>query len=204
MDSLSDCLPRHSKFAGLDGVLFGLGNPGPKYEGTRHNVGFDVLELFISKVSNRWAGNAFDAEICVGECCGGKKIALVKPLTYVNLSGESYRKMLLGSGLPTEKCVVIVDDFNLQLGSLRFRPSGSDGGHNGLKSIISAVGKDFPRLRFGIGPLSPRCSIIDFVLGTFDVEEQEQYQQSLHKAVEALMFCIEHGVPAAMNAFNNK
>jgi PTH1 family peptidyl-tRNA hydrolase len=183
-------------------AFFGIGNPGDEYNGTRHNIGFEVLDELAKRVSNPQRFNAWSAQALCGTLSCNQDVVLVKPQTYVNRSGDSYEELLRASKVLMQRCLVVVDDFNLPLGTLRFRSGGSAGGHNGLKSIINAVGSDFPRLRFGIGPLPDNTAVVDFVLGRFTDDEHAAVIQSIDSAVNALIFFVQHGVSAAMNAYN--
>jgi len=181
-------------------LVFGLGNPGGKYAGTRHNIGFDVVDEL--------AGASASEEYCEADCraaafgANHKPVLLVKPLTYMNLSGDAVGALIGRYGLTAADCLVVVDDFNIPLGKLRFRKDGSAGGHNGLKSINEAIGSEYPRLRVGIGPLPKGISVIDFVLGRFDVEESEKVKEVTKTAAEAVIFMIENGIETAMNRYN--
>jgi PTH1 family peptidyl-tRNA hydrolase len=133
----------------------------------------------------------------------GLKCAFVKPMTYVNRCGESLQAIVEKTRCPLESCLVIVDDYHLPLGMLRFRRSGSDGGHNGLKSIIEHVGTGFPRLRIGIGPIPGSIGAIEFVLGKFEEKESESLKNALQKVEKAMMVFALQGIDKAMNAFNS-
>jgi len=185
-------------------IIFGLGNPGGKYDGTRHNIGFDVVDRLCA-VDTLVAP---PRECCEALCrlmnCGtaGKPVLFAKPLTYMNLSGNAVSALLRRYGLTAADMLVIVDDFNIPLGKIRFRKDGSPGGHNGLKSITAATGPDYPRLRVGIGPLPAGVSIIDFVLGRFDSSELEEVNNVVKTAADAVDFMIDNGIDTAMNRYN--
>jgi len=182
-------------------LVFGLGNPGGKYAGTRHNIGFEVVDGLVGASAPR--------EYCGADCreavfgAGGKPVLLVKPLTYMNLSGDAVGALVVKYGLTPTDCLVIVDDFNIPLGKVRFRKDGSAGGHNGLKSITAAIGPDYPRLRVGIGPLPVGVTVIDFVLGRFDAEESKKVKEIVKTAAEAVVFMIENGIEKSMNRYNS-
>lgn len=183
-------------------VVLGIGNIGSKYDGTRHNIGFDVVDLLI-KDNDTVEKRVFKhSEAFILEL-GGEKTVLLKPNTYVNLSGLAAEEVLNEYDLTVEDMLVVVDDFHLPLGNMRFRGKGSAGGHNGLKSLIETCGGTFSRLRFGIGPLPEGESIVDFVLGRFEEDEQEPYSDALAKAVEAVPFYLENGLYDTMNKFNS-
>jgi PTH1 family peptidyl-tRNA hydrolase len=185
-------------------LIAGLGNPGSKYEGTRHNVGFEVADRFCA-LGAEFTG---PEEYCEAMCRagtrpgGGKPVLAAKPLTYMNLSGDSVGALVKRYGLSADRCLIIVDDFQLPLGKLRFRKDGSPGGHNGLKSVSAAIGGGYPRLRVGIGPLPPNAGVIDFVLGRFDESEREEVGRAIDKAAEAVSFLVDNGIDAAMNLYN--
>jgi len=183
-------------------LIFGLGNPGGKYSGTRHNIGFCVIDELADILGASEPVHACESEVRVVRTENGKVIALVKPLTYMNLSGDAVSACMAKYGLTSEKCLVIVDDFNIALGKIRFRKDGTHGGHNGLKSIEASAGKDFPRLRVGIGPLPQNVSIIDFVLGRFEEQEQSEVREVVKKCGEAVIFAIENDIDTAMNKYN--
>jgi PTH1 family peptidyl-tRNA hydrolase len=186
-------------------LIFGLGNPGGKYGGTRHNVGFDVVDELCAA---QGGGVSAPREYCEADCrmaalgAGKKNVLLAKPLTYMNLSGDAVGLLLGKYQLPADRCLVIVDDFNIPLGKIRLRKEGSPGGHNGLKSVSEEIGQGYPRLRIGIGPLPSGISVIDFVLGRFDDAEREKIGSAIKAAAEAVMFLVENGVEAAMNRYN--
>jgi PTH1 family peptidyl-tRNA hydrolase len=185
----------------VDKVFFGIGNPGRRYENTRHNAGFSAIEWFacnaVSRMNCRRA--TWEAVICT---CDDLSVALVKPKTYVNNCGDALSDCLKVFKCPLSACLVVVDDYHLPLGKVRIRPGGSDGGHNGLKSIIERVGADFARLRIGIGPLPDSSDIVGFVLGRFSSDELAVLKAVLAKAEEAMAKFARSGIDAAMNAYN--
>jgi len=183
-------------------LIFGLGNPGGKYSGTRHNIGFCVIDELADCLGASEPAHCCESEIRIIRTGDGKTAALVKPLTYMNLSGSAVSACMVKYGLSSEKCLVVVDDFNIALGKIRFRKNGTHGGHNGLKSIEASAGKDFPRLRVGIGPLPPNISIIDFVLGRFEDQEQSEVRQIVKKCAEAVIFALENDIDTVMNKYN--
>jgi len=183
-------------------LIFGLGNPERKYDGTRHNIGFDVVDELC-----RILGDGVSAPqiFCEAECRaapGRKPAMLVKPLTYMNLSGDAVSALVNKYGLSAASCLVVVDDFNIPLGKIRFRKDGSPGGHNGLKSITAAIGANYPRLRVGIGPLPAGVAVIDFVLGRFAAAEREKAAEAVKTAAEAVLYMIENGIDSSMNRYN--
>jgi peptidyl-tRNA hydrolase, PTH1 family len=186
---------------GVAAVILGIGNIGKRYEGTRHNVGFLVVDELAPLLKNLRRFEACNAEIILGEL-DDKLVALAKPMTFVNRSGESAAGLLAQAGLPASALWVVADDLNLGVGTLRMRPDGSDGGHNGLKSIIAAVGRGFPRLRLGIGPVPKGASVIDFVLGPFPESQHETMSAAVRRAAEALRSGLQKGIEPAMSKFN--
>ncbi|MEN3042505.1 MAG: aminoacyl-tRNA hydrolase [Fervidobacterium sp.] len=172
-------------------ILIGLGNPGEKYENTRHNVGFMVLD----KISKNWKKGPnylySDVQIC------GEKVKLIKPMTYMNLSGEVFKY------LPHDGIIVVYDDLDIPLGKIRIRKEGSAGGHNGIKSIISYIGKDFPRIRVGIGPKPDNIDAADFVLSAFSKEEFIVLNDVVKLCIEAIEFILKEGIDKAMSKYNS-
>jgi PTH1 family peptidyl-tRNA hydrolase len=183
-------------------VIVGLGNPGPKYRGTRHNVGFEVLDVlggrhhlaFDSAPSNalqaRWRRPEAD------------DVLLVKPLTFMNNSGQAIGELLRYFKTDAGDLLVIVDEAQLPLGRLRARATGSAGGHNGLKSIIAHLGPDFARLRLGVGRGDERRDLADHVLATFEKDEGAEVERMKTRAADAAEMFVTDGIAAVMNAFN--
>lgn len=186
----------------VDGIFFGIGNPGPGYSATRHNAGFMAIDRLAGSLKMRSKRRlTAAAEVETGRL-ENFRCALVKPQTYVNRCGGALRAIVEQTQCPLASCLVVVDDYHLPLGTLRLRRSGSDGGHNGLKSIIQAVGTGFPRLRIGIGPLPGSMDPIDFVLGKFEGAESALLDESLNRSAEAMKMFMARGIDAAMGAFN--
>ncbi|MFP4012484.1 MAG: aminoacyl-tRNA hydrolase [Chitinispirillaceae bacterium] len=185
-------------------ILFGLGNPGDEYEFTRHNVGFRIIDRLQADLSEG-SVRRHCSSVCVEGVPkpGLKPLVLVKPLTFMNRSGVAVKACLERYGLPLCNSLVIVDDFNIPLGTIRFRKGGSHGGHNGLKSISSAVGSDFPRMRVGIGPLPSGVDIISFVLGNFTDRENEKVQKVVDASAAAVRFLLDNGIERTMNRYNS-
>lgn len=185
-------------------ILFGLGNPGDEYLLTRHNIGFRIIDSLQTVLSGKTV-----REHCKSICFEGfagaahKPIVLVKPLTFMNLSGEAVQACLGKYRLELSKSLVIVDDFNIPLGTVRFRKGGTHGGHNGLKSVSSSVGSGFPRLRVGIGPLPPGVDIISFVLGDFTQQETEKAGKVVEAAASAVRFLLDNDIEKTMNKYNS-
>ena len=179
-------------------LLVGLGNPGREYSGTRHNVGFMVLDRLAAAMGATFrADKKWQADTASN---GG--VWLLKPQTYMNLSGESVSALVRFYQIEPARVLVVLDDMALPLGRLRIRERGSHGGHNGLRSILEHLGtQDIPRLRVGIGSSDPG-EATGHVLGRFAVDERPLVEQSLDRAVEAVRFAQENDLPSAMNKFN--
>lgn len=183
-------------------VVFGLGNPGPKYASTRHNIGFVVLDRLVREVSGTWRPDA-EAESVVARVQRGTLSALlVKPQTYMNRSGFAVAWLRDRLGFEPHNMIVVLDDAALPFGRVRIRPGGGDGGHNGLASIIEAIGsQEIPRLRLGIGEPHADADLIDYVLGEFSPEED--LDAPTEHACDALVHFVIKGIDSAMNSFNN-
>ncbi len=185
-------------------IIVGIGNKGDQYHNTRHNIGFSVVEAVEKQIGILKRGTWCDSIVSLGKINDSTVIALAKPLTYVNRSGLAVSKLIQRYRVPLTSCLVIVDDYNLPLGTLRFRPKGTHGGHNGLKSIIAAQSGDFPRLRVGIGPKPDSIDVVEFVLSTFESNEADKVDPMVQRgAMGVQKFCTE-GITAAMNTFNKK
>lgn len=183
-------------------ILVGLGNPGGQYADTRHNVGFMVLDL----LRVRWGWPAWKSKGNM-ETVSGKRgpdtVHLLKPMTYMNLSGQAVSALRRQNPVEVENVLCIVDEFALELGRLRLRANGSAGGHNGLKSLIAELGgQNFPRLRLGIGPVPPRWDPANFVLGRFTSSEREALDNMLARAGDCAECWLDQGIGPAMNGFN--
>ncbi|MCR3955692.1 MAG: aminoacyl-tRNA hydrolase [Gudongella sp.] len=183
-------------------VIAGLGNPGNKYSGTRHNVGFDVIDRLAQE--NNIRVNRLRFKALTGEgFIGTEKVLLLKPSTYMNNSGESIREVMEFYKLEPDKLLVIVDDIDIEFASIRLKKKGSAGSHNGLKSIIYHIQKDnFPRLKIGIGKKPPYYDLADFVLSKFTSDERKLVDQAILKASEAAQEFVRSGIDKAMNEFN--
>lgn len=183
-------------------LVVGLGNPGRKYNGTRHNVGFDVLACLAQRYDVGRPKAKFNAEVAETNIRNEKAI-LLSPLTYMNLSGQSVQAAVDFYKLPLTELLVICDDINLDVARLRFRPGGSAGGQNGLKDIIRRIGtQTFSRLRIGVGRPPPNWDAADFVLGKFSKEVLPTIEIGIQRAADAVEVWIEHGTQTAMNQFN--
>ena len=186
-------------------VIVGLGNPSKEYENTRHNIGFDTIDAIADKYHIQVAELKHKAKIGKGYI-GGDKVILAKPLTFMNLSGESVRAIIDYYKVDVEtELVVISDDISLLPGQLRIRKRGSAGGHNGLKNIIQHVGGDnFQRIRMGVGEKPKEYDLVDWVLGHFNKEDRKAVDEAIQKAVQAGEIILTDGADAAMNEFNRK
>ncbi len=184
-------------------IVVGLGNPGKQYEGTRHNIGFDVIDALADKYNISVIERKHKALIGKG-VVAGQKAVLVKPLTFMNLSGESVREVLDYYKVDEEEeLVLIYDDISLAPGGLRIRAKGSAGGHNGIKSIIKHLGHDvFKRIKVGVGEKPKGWDLADYVLGHFNAEERKAVDEAVKTAVEAVEIIVSEGVDAAMNKCN--
>lgn len=182
-------------------LIAGLGNIGAEYAGTRHNIGFDVLDELAKRMEVSWSTDRL-AYVAAGSM-RGRNVWLIKPTTYMNLSGKAIQYWLKQTGVPQENLLVITDDLSLDLGRLRTRLKGSDGGHNGLKSIQESLGSQaYPRMRFGIGNDFSKGKQVDFVLGKWKDAEMPDVQAAIEKAVAAASCFVLRGVEAVMNEFN--
>ena len=183
-------------------LVVGLGNPGSKYQGTRHNVGFMVAALLAQQAGGEKPKSRFDADT-VEISLAGERVLLVCPLTYMNLSGKSVLAARDFYKIPNDSILVVCDDFHLPLGRLRLRPGGSAGGQKGLQNIIQRLGtQQIPRLRLGIGPVPGSWNPADFVLGKFTKDQQTEVELMVAQAAEAVRFWCQGGMQAAMNRFN--
>ena len=184
-------------------IIAGLGNPEKKYMNTRHNIGFDVIDAIAEKNDIVLGEKKHKAVIGKG-IAAGQKVVLVKPLTYMNLSGESIRSVIDFYKVDEKsELIVISDDVSLDMGQIRMRKRGSDGGHNGLKNIIMHLGHDeFIRVRMGVGEKPPQMDLADYVLGHFSAQEREVMNESARTAVLAIETMMVEGPDAAMNKYN--
>ena len=185
-------------------VVCGIGNPGSRYEGTRHNVGFVVVDLLAERHGAPTFRSRFDARVAEARL-GPERFLLIKPRTYVNESGRALRQALDWYGATPEDTLVVVDDFNLPLGSLRARRGGSSGGHRGLESVAAHFGgSNYPRLRLGIGSERRRNDNKDFVLSAFDVAEREAVDELRERAADAVEVWLRDGIERCMGVCNAK
>lgn len=192
-----------SNTSGESWLLVGLGNPGLEYEKTRHNCGFRALDLLAQKLSCPVDRLKFQG--LYGQTVyNGKKLFLLKPQTYMNLSGRSVVQLSAYFHIPPQQIIVLFDDISLPPGRLRLRADGSAGGHNGIKSIIQELGSQaFPRVKIGVGSKpNPDFDLADWVLSTFSASEEKALAVSLENAAQAALAIVDEGVPQAANRFN--
>ena len=185
-------------------MIAGLGNPGKEYNNTRHNIGF----AFIDALAQEYDINVMDVKLkaLTGKgMIGGQKVLLVKPLTFMNLSGESIRPLADYYKVDPEDILIVYDDISLAPGQLRIRAKGSAGGHNGIKSIIAHLGtQEFPRVKVGVGEKPARMDLADYVLGHFSKEEQATMDDAVKEAADAVCEIVNVGIAQAMNDHNRK
>lgn len=192
-----------SKEQGESWLIVGLGNPGREYEKTRHNCGFRALDSLAQQLGCKVDKLKFQG-LYTQTTYGGKKLFLLKPQTYMNLSGRAVLQLSAYFHIPPQRIIVLFDDISLAPGRLRVRAEGSAGGHNGIKSIIQELGsQDFPRVKIGVGAKpNPDFDLADWVLSTFSASEEKALAVSLKNAADAALAVIDHGVPEAANRFN--
>ena len=184
-------------------LIVGLGNPGPEYQHTRHNIGFRCVELLAEQLNCKIDKAKFQG--LYGQTTyNGTKLMLLKPMTYMNLSGRSVLQLSAYFQIPPARIIVLFDDISLEPGRIRVRPSGSAGGHNGIKSIIQELGsQDFPRVKIGVGAKPhPDFDLAAWVLSSFSASEEKALAVSLENAANAALTILDQGVPAAANRFN--
>ena len=184
-------------------IIAGLGNPGPKYEGTRHNVGFHVIDILADCLGTTVEEKKFKGLYGKG-VIGGQKVLLLKPQTFMNLSGESLRAASDFYKVDPDHMIIIYDDISLDPGQLRIRLKGSAGGHNGIKNIIAHLGtQEFPRIKVGVGSKPPKMDLADYVLSRFSKEDQAVMEEACKEAAKAVQTMISQGAETAMNRFNS-
>ena len=184
-------------------LIVGLGNPGKEYEKTRHNCGFRALDVLADQLNCKVDKLKFQG--LYGQTTwNGRKLFLLKPQTYMNLSGRSVLQLSAYFQIPPQRIIVLFDDISLETGRLRIRPDGSAGGHNGIKSIIAELGsQDFPRVKIGVGAKpDPNFDLADWVLSSFHASEEKPLLAALEQAAEAALSIIDRGVPETANRFN--
>ena len=183
-------------------VAFGLGNPGDRYDGTRHNLGKEIIRTLIDELHLKTKSGR--GSYCYADD-PSRDLSLVVPTAYVNASGICARQVIEHLGIEREEFLVVCDDFSLPLGTIRIRKKGSDGGHNGLASIIYQLGsEEFPRLRLGIGPLPEGMEAAEFVLSRFGPADAAVVRTLRESAIEALLTVADFGIDSAMNSYNRR
>ena len=183
-------------------LVVGLGNPGREYHGTRHNVGFEVMDLLASRHRGSWEAAKIDG-IFAKLRIGAEPVLLLKPLTYMNLSGDAVQGFAHYFKIDTPDMLIVTDDVNLPPGRLRARKTGSEGGHNGLRSIALRLGTlDYPRLRVGVGRGDERRELADHVLSRFEPEEMPGIEAAIARAADAAETFVTDGIDVVMNRFN--
>lgn len=193
----------NKKSSSLDWIVVFLGNPGDKYENTRHNVGFMTADALGEKLNKPIQRLKFKALTNVVEY-GGCRVLLMKPTTYMNLSGEAVREACMFYKLPPERVLVVSDDVSLPVGKIRLRRNGTAGGHNGLRSIIGQLHSDqFPRLKIGVGAKPhPDYDMADWVLGRFSKEDRKAIDTAIDRALDAMECLFTQGIDKAMSRYN--
>jgi len=185
-------------------LITGLGNPTKEYDKTRHNAGFCVIDVLADKYRIDVSEKKHRG-LCGRGVIEGQKVILVKPQTYMNLSGECLREVADYYKIDPEDIIVIYDDISLEPGQLRIRLKGSAGGHNGIKNIIAQLGtQEFPRVKVGVGAKPPRMDLADYVLGHFSAEDQKIMDEAFKDAADAAAMMITDGAERAMNHYNTK
>jgi len=184
-------------------LIVGLGNPGKEYERTRHNAGFRAIDLLAQKLNCKIEKGKFQG-IYGQTTYSSRKLYLLKPLTYMNLSGRSILQLSAYFNIPPQRIIVLFDDISLEPGRLRVRADGSAGGHNGIKSIIAELGsQDFPRVKIGVGAKPhPEQELYEWVLSNFSAAEEKPLSSALERAADAALCIIDHGVPETANRYN--
>ncbi len=184
-------------------LVVGLGNIGPEYANTRHNIGFKVLDAFAKASNAVFVSSRYGSVVTVRD--KGNTFVLLKPSTYMNLSGNAVRYWLQAEKIDQQQMLVVVDDIAIDLGQIRIRAKGSDGGHNGLKHITQVLGNnDYARLRFGIGGDFPKGFQVDYVLGEWTVQEEKELPALIDHSIEAIKAFGHQGLERTMNFYNKK
>ena len=182
-------------------LIVGLGNPGAEYRGTRHNVGFEAIELLSDRHRIKVDRSKNQARYGIGQI-GEITVALIRPLTYMNLSGRAVAPFAKEFSIPAERILVVTDDLDLVLGRVRLKPKGSAGGHNGHKSIIASLGTtEYPRLKIGIGSVD-RANTVEHVLGNFNPVERKMINEAIALAADGVEIAVQDGIDRALNRVN--
>jgi peptidyl-tRNA hydrolase, PTH1 family len=200
---LSNSSPKEEQNSMKKFLIIGLGNIGPDYIHTRHNIGFKVVEWLADKHNASFQTVRYGALASIK--IKGQTVLLLKPNTFMNLSGKAIQYWMQAEKIPIEQIFVITDDLNLPFGTIRIKPKGSDGGHNGLKSTQSVLQtSEYPRFRFGIGDAFPKGRQVDYVLGEWSTEERRALPERLTIAADAIESFVKAGLANTMNEFNGK
>lgn len=183
-------------------LIVGLGNPEPEYSKTRHNMGFDTINIISKKYNIELSKNSFDA-INGSGIISGEKVILIKPQTYMNDSGKSVKQYVDFYKIPISNVLVVYDDMDTEIEKIRVRSKGGPGSHNGMKSLVNCLNsEDFPRIRVGVGRPITEFDRINYVIGKVPEEEYKRLQQGEEKAAEAVIYYIKNGIDNTMNIFN--
>ncbi|MCP3926731.1 MAG: aminoacyl-tRNA hydrolase [Desulfobacterales bacterium] len=182
-------------------LIAGLGNPGDKYKKTRHNIGFNVVQELSQEYNIPLSKEKFSAEFGKGKI-NNCDVILVKPMSFMNLSGEPVQKITNFYNIDTDDVIIVHDDLDIEIGSIKLKVKGGHGGHNGIKSLISNIGKEFVRIRIGIGRPDGKGDVSDFVLGKFQKQDKDIIAEILYMTKKAVISILEDGPAAAMNEFN--
>ena len=186
-------------------AIVGLGNPGEKYRYTRHNLGFLVAERLGEQLKWKFTNSSVTKAVAARGEVGEKQVTLFLPLTFMNNSGTAVKQLVESSALEYDRLLVVTDDFNLAFGQLRIRSGGSDGGHNGLESVIRLLGTDqFPRLRLGVGQPRHQQDVADYVLDEFSKAEKKGLSEFVQRSADCCMLWLSEGIEQAMNQFNRR
>lgn len=195
--------PATTPMGPVEYIIAGLGNPGAKYLGTRHNAGFMVVDHMAKELNVRVDRLKYKG-LCGEAVVSDKKVLLLKPSTFMNNSGQSIQEAMAFYKLPPEQVIVIFDDISLEPGKLRIRRKGSDGGHNGMKNIIYLSGKDdFPRIKMGVGAKPAQWDLADWVLSTFSTQERKSLDEAIVNAAAAVALMVAGKTDQAMNQYNS-
>ncbi|MBQ3929101.1 MAG: aminoacyl-tRNA hydrolase [Clostridia bacterium] len=194
---------QESRIGGVEFLVVGLGNPDRKYENTRHNAGFVTIDALSDKLQVKVDRIKYKS-LCGSAVIGGKKVLLMKPSTYMNNSGTAVTEAMNFYKIPPQNVIVILDDISLDVGKMRIRRKGSDGGHNGMKSIIYLSGSDqFPRIKMGVGSKPAQWDLADWVLSEFTSSEAKMLSEAADKACHAVELMITDNIDKAMNLYNS-
>ena len=201
----SKCFKKTEKEVRKMWLIAGLGNPEKKYNGTRHNAGFAAIDALLDALGGKGLESTKFHGAFTKVRIGTEEVVILKPLTYMNLSGDSIAPMANFYKIPAEQVLVISDEISLSPGSIRIRKKGSAGGHNGLKSIIARLGtEDFPRIRLGVGEKKEREDLAAHVLGRFEKEDEKRMEEAYTEAAKACICTVTEGIEKAMNLYNKK